>query len=277
MPDNAALQRLIKEAEHVPAPTLRDVQRFALAGYLIGAVTAKYDPNQPRDAGGRWGRGSPGVSSAKPSKINRSRLDRSEDDFRHYSEDEAKLAFQDGYRGWSDNLSKDEVASIKAYTNGEYTKMNGMLRNAGTDPSSPPPTPPKKAMLSLDSAISKAPALSEDTMLYRGMSEKNIYEQVKAGKLKKGKALTDKGYMSTSPKMSSTGVFTQGDHPVVYKIRAEKGAKGAYLGFKKVNAGHIDEAEFLLPRGTKLAVVGSSMKKHGDKDVAEIELAYLAE
>jgi hypothetical protein len=110
-------------------------------------------------------------------------------------------------------------------------------------------------------------------MLYRGLNEKNLYEQVKTGKIKKGNTLTDRGLMSTSPQIGETEVFIDGDHPVLYKIKAEKGARGAYLGYKSINPGNADEAEFLLPRNTSLIVAGASMKGN----VAEIELAYLAD
>jgi len=237
-------------------------------------------PRQRRWFFAAHGGSSGGGTSTGPVKVKKSELDRDENEFRHYADnDDAEVhgVFQPEYRKWSDDLSIDEVAAIKAYTDGGYDKINGSLRG-GLDPGSGPSTAIKTNVLELDKAIAKAPGLQEDTILYRGFGSYDLKTKVNNGQLKKGAVLTDRGFMSTSPQGLEARSFSfSSDDPVIYKIRARKGARGAYLGFDHINAGHSNEAEYLLPRNAKLVVVNAEMKSHGGTRYAEIEVAYMAD
>ncbi len=105
--------------------------------------------------------------------------------------------------------------------------MNERLRG-GLDPSSGQETTTKSTILKLDGVINKAPALSEDTIFYRGIDSAELRAGVSSGQIKKGTTLSDKGFMSTSPQsIEARGFAFRGEDPVIYKIRAEKGSRGA--------------------------------------------------
>jgi hypothetical protein len=112
---------------------------------------------------------------------------------------------------------------------------------------------------SLDKAIETAPPLSEEVIAYRGIKGNglNFFETLKVGDV-----FEDKGYVSTTvdagvaQQFGTSGSMYQG---LAMRMRLPAGSKGIFpSGYKDPGREdwekNADEAEFLLPRGSKFKV-----------------------
>lgn len=118
---------------------------------------------------------------------------------------------------------------------------------------------------SLDKAIETAPPLSEEVIAYRGIKGNglNFFETLKVGDV-----FEDKGYVSTTvdagvaQQFGSSGSMYQG---LAMRIKLPAGSKGIFpSGYKALGRDdwerNADEAEFLLPRGSKFKVIAKRGK-----------------
>ena len=141
-------------------------------------------------------------------------------------------------------LDDDEKKMVKRYQDGAYAMINRALR-AGWRPKVP----------ILDTVIEKAPRLKKPTVLWRGLNG------TKGLTLRPGTTFTDKGYVSTSGVMQRAAEFMlgagcQSKHPVMIRILAKKGQRGFWM---KDAIGRTEEAEFVLPRGSRFRVKRSQV------------------
>jgi ADP-ribosyltransferase exoenzyme len=143
----------------------------------------------------------------------------------------------------SEKLTGDEKKAVEIYTGKDYTRINGGLRGNGALGKQD-----AQVAKDLDTAIRYGSALSEETVLYRGITGGG---GGLAG-MKVGDTLLDNAFLSTTldlrtaedfmgPKIPSEGGY-------VMHITAPEGTR--YL------LGEPDELEVLLERGTALRVVG---------------------
>ncbi len=143
----------------------------------------------------------------------------------------------------SEKLTGDEKKAVEIYTGKDYTRINGGLRGNGALGKQD-----AQVAKDLDTAIRYGSALSEETVLYRGITGGG---GGLAG-MKVGDTLLDNAFLSTTldlrtaedfmgPKIPSEGGY-------VMHITAPEGTR--YL------LGEPDELEVLLERGTALKVVG---------------------
>lgn len=145
---------------------------------------------------------------------------------------------------WQHSLSTTQKKYIHDYTADMYADINNYLRDRSYQKS----YNVKEAIENLDKAIEDFP-LSENIRVFRAINPDAF-----AGKdLKKliGEKYTDKGYMSSSPYLYSTGV----NKDLVFDIVVPKGkGRGAWVnglsGFKG------KEYEFLLKRGGNFVITG---------------------
>lgn len=108
-----------------------------------------------------------------------------------------------------------------------------------------------------------------DTVLYRGISNQALSDQFRSGSIKAGDTFQDSAFMSTS---ASSGVANQfgnqyNKKSVSMEILAPRGTRGAYIEPFTQNFG---EAEFLLPRNSKLRIVGVDTSGTAVKVRAEV-------
>ena len=153
---------------------------------------------------------------------------------------------------WQFSLSATQKKYIHDYTADMYGDINNYLRGREYGKS----YYVKEAVENLDKAIEDFP-LSEDIRVFRAINP----DAFKGKDLKKqiGERYTDKGYMSSSPYLYSTGV----NKDLVFDIVVPKGkGRGAWVnglsGFKG------KEYEFLLKRGGNF-VITDYYEKDGKK------------
>lgn len=153
---------------------------------------------------------------------------------------------------WQFSLSATQKKYIHDYTADMYGDINNYLRGREYGKS----YNVKEAVENLDKAIEDFP-LSEDIRVFRAINP----DAFKGKDLKKliGERYTDKGYMSSSPYLYSTGV----NKDLVFDIVVPKGkGRGAWVnglsGFKG------KEYEFLLKRGGNF-VITDYYEKDGKK------------
>lgn len=143
-------------------------------------------------------------------------------------------------------LSREEARAIHSYTQ-ESGDINGILREGENyitqAPRSRRPEIQRK-IASIDSALRKAPAAPEDTVVWRGTSRNSWTDG-----LQEGTVARVRDFLSTSTKPSVAKRFTDPASPVVLEIRARR---GAYID--PLSAASGIEFEFLIPRGSRFFV-----------------------
>lgn len=172
---------------------------------------------------------------------------------------------------WHKGLSKEEIAAIQDYTEDfgdqfgskkeTYRKINEHLRKGKKIDAEA-----KAALGHIDEALSKT-VIDEDVLLYRGISD-NLTKTLENSV---GKTVLDKGLMSTTADIDQALLFAdmRGGGLQVMRIRVPKGTNGGYLGFKNLSLETFDEAEVLLPRNTKVRVIG--VAKDTDPDWGDLK------
>ena len=126
----------------------------------------------------------------------------------------------------------------------------------------------KSTIDSLDKAMSIAPPLSEELIVYRGVKGEglNFFTSKQVGDV-----YEDKGYTSTSIDAGVAGNFAQKfgyadpkNDGLVFRMRIPAGSKGIFpSGYHESLYGIIpdtSEAEFLMPRGSKFKIVAKRGK-----------------
>ncbi|MGQ0559994.1 MAG: ADP-ribosyltransferase [Sphingosinicella sp.] len=144
-------------------------------------------------------------------------------------------------------LSDDEIAAVRAYAGLQYRMIDGCLRG-----DKPCPDAVLEQIRLLDSAVAKS-QLKSDVVLFRGV-DGDAADSIRAGGTAIGSILCDPAFMSTTTNPEKAALFsTFPPGGIMYKISALKGMSAlpmaSYSNYPK-------EQEFLLPRGTKLKVLG---------------------
>lgn len=157
------------------------------------------------------------------------------------------------FLGFDQKLETSERNAILNYSGSGYASINNKLRSSkGKEVS--------ETIKNMDKAFKKAPALTEDLVVRRGVgSSGGVFD-----KLQTGDVFQDHGFVSTSAKPG--GGFSKSTS---IHIRVPKGAKGIYMDSKL--SLHSSEREFLLPRGSKFRVTG--VKTVGGK--RQVQMEYL--
>jgi hypothetical protein len=166
-----------------------------------------------------------------------------------------------GWKSWLNNLAPREKKALITYVGtpgagfvAEAEVVNRMLRGHKYNPTATDDT--TKLIKDMDAACGKG-ALHKDMILYRGCSSATPkrFNAVVDGSLKVGDPLPDEGFMSTSPKygMATNWRFFNPPgkpYPILYRIKAKAGTKGAYVSWDELKNPYMHESEFILPRGT---------------------------
>ena len=156
-----------------------------------------------------------------------------------------------------ENYNDEELDAIKAYTEGSYYDINEKLASLPTgipaNQIQPETDGDNRPMMiaALDSAVSKVKT-PIDILLYAGLSA-----DVDPLSLAKGKSFVFKGFRSATIDPS---VVLNGQAPTVMQIRVRAGSTGMYLEDYSAIPG---EKEFLLPRGSKIKILGGPSKMVG--------------
>lgn len=233
-----------------------------------------FNPNQPRDEHGRWTTTSVGGSSLR--------------DFGEGgSGDEVEKYINSNYGNIK--YSDEEIDMIFKYAHFEdrgYEWINNYLRKSGNttieefeDYEKTEATGEYLKIKALDSA-SKRGKLTEDTALYRGVSNRS------SRPIQEGQVLSDLAYSSTSLNRSDAENFMtdgrmEGD-PFVLRIHAKEGTNVIIPNIAAGQRPESDaipthEAEFILPRGSsmKIASIRTAPDKIMGKEYKIIETELL--
>lgn len=156
-------------------------------------------------------------------------------------------------------LTRAEKNAIANYSGNYFARINARLR--GVEKNLDPIL--RNTNKNLENALNKA-SLSRQRIVFRGLGDQKLFAQVRDGKLKAGSTITEKAYLSTTTRKSSAERFASTKQsPVILRIVAPKGAKGAQIGkLSSISSksGKNLEREVLFQRGRKLQVVKSEIK-----------------
>jgi hypothetical protein len=167
-------------------------------------------------------------------------LGREGEEFRRFDSDDDAQLFLDGESpNWQRRLRPDELDEIGEYAEGMYSDLNGALRSGGSAP--------RRTLNALDSAIKKWES-PENILVYRGILPRQAAPNPLRG-ARVGDVFEDAGYMSTSLSRRTGTAFADNE---VLEIEVPKGTNAAPIG----QYGRLSEQEILLPRGTRLEIVG---------------------
>jgi hypothetical protein len=114
----------------------------------------------------------------------------------------------------------------------------------------------------MDSATAKG-ELHKDMILYRGATSSNParFTAIEDGTAKIGGKMVDLAFVSTSPKYGTATnkrfLNPPGKpYPILYRIKAPKGTKGAYASWDELDNPYMEESEFIMPRATEFTIEG---------------------
>ena len=160
------------------------------------------------------------------------------------------------YADWQDSLSPAQSAAIFTYSTAQYQEINSHLRFNG-------PISKENAghIKALDAALNSAPRTTETINVSRTISEHVVRDL----NLQVGGILQDKGFMSTTMK---TEAVMPG--AAFINIKIPPNSKGAPISNL---AAHRSEAEFLLPRNSRLKITQMGVDKKG-RTAIEAELLH---
>lgn len=150
-------------------------------------------------------------------------------------------------------LGDPEVAAVRSYVSGDYAGLNSALRTGGEMT-----VRQQQIVGDLDATIAKAPALSHDVTLWRGVTDSSTAFGTDDLESLVGKTITDPAFGSTTT-AENVGVASARGGPVM-KILAPAGTTGLWVpGLARGRDLGSDwatlEREFILPRGTTYEVV----------------------
>lgn len=171
-----------------------------------------------------------------------------------------------------------ELRSVQDYVGSWYQPINDYLRGKKSRLKNWNIEDIKFRVKAVDAALSKN-ELVEDTILFRGANLPTLRSIFDSGEDIVGSVWPEKAYSSTSFNAEISRIFAQsrGMRPVVFRIKANKGTKGAYVShinreFHPANPDyHNGESEFLLPRNTGLYITGAKYVKLKGRTVLQVE------
>ena len=184
-----------------------------------------------------------------------------------------------GWKKWILNLKPSQARAIQRYIGkrgegwvAEAEEVNSILRKHGD-------TGKYTGMIhDLDQALN-AGELHKDMILYRAASSSkpDRYDAIADGTLAVGGTLSDDGFISTSPKYGTATLprFLNPrikPYPILYRIKAPKGTKGAYVSWPELDNPYMEESEFLMPRSTKFTIEKMGYEEVNGKRTAVLDL-----
>lgn len=137
------------------------------------------------------------------------------------SEENMVVYMNEGNTAVNDSLSQSEVDALSKYHYGNAVVLNNALRDGEKDGGGFT----QEDIKTLDSAIRHG-SLKENTVLYRGVGSSFLGMDLKNPESVTGRTFTDKGYSSFS---ASKGVAEAYSHGVVFRLKANKGTKTAFV------------------------------------------------
>lgn len=151
--------------------------------------------------------------------------------------------------------------AIQRYLRFGETRINGVQRSKKAI---------KAVVRDIDNAIEHS-TLNRSLNLYRGVQEYPTVLGLKDLKdLKTGFIFTDKGFVSSSPRITKANKYALvgNNYSAMFRIRAKKGQNLFYVN----QVGQMHEEEFLLPRKTKFKVAGIGTHKTSGREMPLITL-----
>lgn len=155
-------------------------------------------------------------------------------------------------------LSPNQLTSLEDYQGSGYEDINAQLRDGDAAGAWAP------EIRQLDASIAKQAPLDEPITVYRGYTRARLPDGLLDGQMVK-----DLAYQSTSLNRDIALDFVgdaagRGRDPVMLELVIPKGARGINVNLamgidpKKMSVSDVldDEAEFLLPRGSRIRMVG---------------------
>lgn len=164
------------------------------------------------------------------------------------------LSVKESGKRWTDSLSKEQYAALRAYTGFAYVNINATLRGISA---SFQEGNKEKAVL-IHQALS-ACSLPRACTVYRGASSSALGDLQNAPDYELvGSFFNDNGFMSTS--LNSEDSF---DGEIKLVISVPAGAKGAYVGYLS-HLGH-SESEVLFDMGAVMRITKVDRDKNGQR------------
>lgn len=166
-------------------------------------------------------------------------------------------------RNWqgdiAETLPDDQLAALKAYTEGGYSKTNSGLR--GTRPEFI-----EEARASRDTIRAAMTPLDEPVQVYRGVkpSALGLDDIDDILSLKPGVEVSDPGFLSTSLSKSTAQSFSRGSGNINLQMRVPAGTRATYVESISSSVG---ETELILDAGQTLKIVSVTRKVEGGFDV----------
>lgn len=153
-------------------------------------------------------------------------------------------------KAYTTSLNKEQADALKEYSHNGYRQMNSFLRGGGNLDGAGIVATRSKAL------IASMRPIPESVVVYRGInSERPEFS-------KKGKVITDKGFLSTSIDVSIAEAFSKTEQTTVARFTIPKGVKVGYANYQK-------EQEVILPPNAKFRVASTRMK--GKTRIVEME------
>lgn len=164
------------------------------------------------------------------------------------------------------SLSSEENDAVMDYVSklgGFFSYVNNHLRAGGEINSLPDYY--LSRVKNLDSAISKQ-KIDKCFVLYRAIKDNPLNLSREELLNISNISFEDKGYMSTS--LLEDGSYAYFDnYPIVYEIFCDETVSGIYAGLHSIQANGTDDSdEFILARGTTLAIENASIRTIGGKE-----------
>jgi hypothetical protein len=156
-------------------------------------------------------------------------------------------------------LSEAQLEAISRYVGGGYVEINADCRGDSQGDEQV-----FSDIYHLDAALETA-FTGEDQLLYRGV-DRTYAEELERQGLEAGDTLVERAFLSTSRSKTVARRFL-GYEPggLLFRIRVAKGMRALNLTPYAVGS---DEEEYLLPRETRMKVLGYD----GDDDVLDLEV-----
>lgn len=261
-----SLQRLIIKArdETATGATLRDVLRYAIAGYLIGSL--KYSDDQPRDDSGRWsdtgGGGSSGGGSGDGSHASMDAvLGDASTDMRIYSDlndSPNKEAIGKAVAKHLKETSGAEVSSKEGFEMAQAVHQYAGNDNYRKIRNGEMPETAKQ----LDNLVSKSAPYQGN--IYRGMSFGDDFFK---NDLYPGATFDTRGVSSWSSDKKHADMFAnRKQYGVLLSVKNKSGASIAFLSKDE------KEQEVLNPSTARYRVKSVKIKQLGTKEIYHVQL-----
>lgn len=148
-------------------------------------------------------------------------------------------------------LSSTERTAIGSYTASGYQAINQQLR----DQEKVGDAAIEEKVAEMDSAFEKMAGMSEDVLIWRGISASKLEKFVQNYQnAEVGQVIRDNGFISTSVSESTAKSWGSG---IVLKIRWPKGAKGLWVSApgEALSSQGAGEREMILPRGVGFKII----------------------